>query len=197
MDERTITTGGKTFRCREEGSGEALLWLGGGTAWARTHALLAARHRVVALDPTGPEAVGAAAEALGIACFDVVGQGAAAEDALRFALERPQAVRALVLLGPALFARDGTAAADGPLVARLGELKLPSLALFGTLDTRVPVEAARHYRQCMPGCNLVFVYDAGHAMAEERSEAVASLVLDFLERHDLFLVRRESDLIHP
>ena len=57
--------------------------------------------------------------------------------------------------------------------------------------------AARRYREHIPDCNLVFVYDAGQAMAEERPEAVASLVLDFLERHNLFLVRRESDLIFP
>jgi pimeloyl-ACP methyl ester carboxylesterase len=198
-EERAITAGGRTFRYREEGTGEGLLWLGGGTAWSRAHALMAARHRVVTLDPSGPAgAVADAAEALGIARFDLVGQGAAAGAALRLALERPQAVRAVVLLGPTLLARDGTAAAaDAALVGRLGELALPSLALFGTTDAHVPVEAARHYRQPMPSCNLVFVYDAGQAMAEERPEAVSSLVLDFLERHDLFLVRRESDLIHP
>lgn len=196
MDERMIAAAGRTFRCREDGSGEALVWLGG-AAWSRTQALLAARHRVVALEPAGPAAaVAAAAAALGIAQFDLVGEGAAAGDALRLALELPQAVRALVLLGPTIFARDGSAA-DAALVGRLGELKPASLALFGTVDARAPVEAARHYRVRMPGCNLVFVYDAGHAMAEERPEAVAALVLDFLERHDLFLVRRESDLIHP
>ena len=197
MAERTIAAAGQNFRCREDGSGEAVLWLGGGTAWSRAQALLAARHRVVALEPTGSaEAVGAAAAALGLATFDLVGEAAAATDALRLALERPEAVRALVLLGPTLIAQDGTAA-DAALAGRLGALTLPSLAVFGTVDTTVPVEAARHYRARMPGCNLVFVYDASQAMTEERPEAVASLVLDFLDRHDLFLVRRENDLIHP
>jgi pimeloyl-ACP methyl ester carboxylesterase len=193
---REITAGGARIRCREGGTGEALLWLGGGMAWSGAQALMAARHRVVALDPA--EAAGAAADALGLGRFDVVGQGAAAAAALRLALERPQAVRALVLLGPTLLGRDGSAAAgNAALVARLGELKLPILALFGTVDPSAPVESARHYRKSMPGCNLVFVYDAGQAMAEERPEAVAALVLDFLERHDLFLVRRDSGIIHP
>jgi pimeloyl-ACP methyl ester carboxylesterase len=193
---REITAGGARIRVREDGTGEALLWLGGGMAWSGAQALAAARHRVIALEPAA--ASGAAADALGLGHFDLVGQGAAAAAALRLALERPQAVRALVLLGPTLLERDGSAAAaDAALVARLGELKLPILALFGTVDLHVPVESARHYRRILPGCNLVFVYDAGHAMAEERPEAVAALVLDFLERHDLFLVRRDSDLIHP
>jgi hypothetical protein len=43
----------------------------------------------------------------------------------------------------------------------------------------------------------MLVYDSDHDMEIERPEAIASLVLDFLERHDLFLVRRESDLIFP
>jgi pimeloyl-ACP methyl ester carboxylesterase len=69
--------------------------------------------------------------------------------------------------------------------------------VFATAYAVSPVEAARHYKTRMPGCNLVYVYDAGSRMTEERPEAVASLIADFLERHDLFLVRRESDVIHP
>lgn len=164
-----------------EGTSAPLVWLGG--AWSKARTLAAKRHHIVAA-------------ADGIDRYDLVGEGEGAAAALKLALERPQNVQALVLVGPTLLARDG-AAADAALAGRLGELKLPCLAMFGTLDPKAPVEAARHWRARMPHCNLVYVYDAGAAMADERPEAVASLLLDFLERHDLFLVRRESDLINP
>jgi hypothetical protein len=43
-----------------------------------------------------------------------------------------------------------------------------------------------------PGLGLVFVYDAGHAIAAERPEAFTEVVSDFLDRHDAFVssVRR-------
>jgi pimeloyl-ACP methyl ester carboxylesterase len=183
---------------REAGDGEPLLCLGDIAQGAR--ALLSERRRLITLEPPkDAQAIAASLIALGIDRFDLLGQGASASLALRLALERPNSVRALVLLGPTAMARDGAPAdgADATLLDRLGEIAVPSLALFGTRDALAPPETARHYRERIPACNLVFVYDASHAMAAERPEAVASLVLDFLERHDLFLVRRESDLIYP
>jgi len=166
--------------------GVPLLCLGDIAAPAR--ALLAERRRLCTVEPRDTHAP-----------LDLVAQGDSASHALRLALERATAVRALVLLGPTAIVRDGTpgAGADAALLGRLGEIAIPSLALFGTRDTAAPPEAARHYRARIPACNLMFVYDASQAMTAERPEAVAALVLDFLERHDLFLVRRESDVIYP
>jgi pimeloyl-ACP methyl ester carboxylesterase len=47
----------------------------------------------------------------------------------------------------------------------------------------IPPEMGRIYREIMPNCHLVFVYDAGHAIDGDRPEAFASIVSDFLERH--------------
>jgi hypothetical protein len=41
------------------------------------------------------------------------------------------------------------------------------------------------------------VYDAAHAIDADRPEATASLVDDFLNRHEQFLVQNKSSLIHP
>jgi hypothetical protein len=41
------------------------------------------------------------------------------------------------------------------------------------------------------------VYDAGHAVDADRPEAFVSVVSDFLQRHEAFLVNRQSGLIHP
>jgi len=56
---------------------------------------------------------------------------------------------------------------------------------------------ARLYKELMPNCHLVLVYDAGHAMDAERPEAFAEVVGDFLERHEAFLISRTETLLHP
>jgi pimeloyl-ACP methyl ester carboxylesterase len=56
----------------------------------------------------------------------------------------------------------------------------------------------RVYREIMPNCHLVLVYDAGHAIERERPEAFASLLGDFVTRGGReFLAPPESTLITP
>jgi pimeloyl-ACP methyl ester carboxylesterase len=55
----------------------------------------------------------------------------------------------------------------------------------------------RHYKELMPNCHLVLVYDAGHAIGAERPEAFAEVVTDFLERRDAFVISRTETVIHP
>jgi pimeloyl-ACP methyl ester carboxylesterase len=86
---------------------------------------------------------------------------------------------------------------DADLEARLASLNVPTLVLFGTEDRLIPMEMGRVYREIMPDCHLVYVYDAGHHVDADRPEAFASVVGDFLERRAQFLVQRGSSLIHP
>jgi pimeloyl-ACP methyl ester carboxylesterase len=86
---------------------------------------------------------------------------------------------------------------DKPFEERLRRLETPVLALFGTADRVTPPEGAHLYREILPNCHLVMVYDAAHAIDADRPEALASVVDDFLARHERFLVRRTSALIHP
>lgn len=165
-----------------EGLGtDTVLWLGEKGAALRD--LLAGQFRVIDKAPTGSER------------FGVIAESGAAAAALALALERPQAVTALILVGPRLIGADGRAA-DEPLVARLGGLKVPLLTIFGTKDQTAPPEAGRHYRARLANSNVVFVYDAGAAMVDERPEAVAELAVDFLHRGDAFLVRQTSDRLY-
>jgi len=85
----------------------------------------------------------------------------------------------------------------GELEAAMEKLDLPVLVLFATLDKVIPPEMGRVYRDKLPRCNLIYVYDAGHAMDIDRPEAVASVVGEFLERGEGFIVSRNSALIHP
>ena len=86
---------------------------------------------------------------------------------------------------------------DADLEARLRSLPVPTLVLFGTLDGVIPPEMGRFYKELLPNCHLVFVYDAGHAISTERPEAFAEVTADFLERHEAFVVSRSETMIHP
>ena len=86
---------------------------------------------------------------------------------------------------------------DADLEAGLATLNVPTLVLFGTEDRLIPGEMGRIYREIMPNCHLIYVYDAGHHIDADRPEAFAGVVGDFLERHEQFVVSRASSLINP
>jgi pimeloyl-ACP methyl ester carboxylesterase len=86
---------------------------------------------------------------------------------------------------------------DADLETRLPTLAAPTLVLFGTLDQVIPSAMGRFYKELIPNCHLVFVYDAGHAISTERPEAFTEVVGDFLERHEAFIISRTETVIHP
>ncbi len=96
---------------------------------------------------------------------------------------RKQAALVARLFGPPV---------DEALESRMSEIACPALALFGTRDDLIPTTFARRYRQLMPKANVMFVYDAGHSITEERPEAAASLIEDFLAEPGGFLVNRTN-----
>ena len=83
------------------------------------------------------------------------------------------------------------------LEAKMAELEVPTLVMFGTSDRVIPSEMGRHYRALLPKCQLMLVYDAGHVVDVDRPEAFAALVEDFVPEPDAFLVTRESGLLYP
>jgi pimeloyl-ACP methyl ester carboxylesterase len=183
---------------REEtrSDGAAVLWLGARGSRAALKALVAAQAGVIEIEREG-RALEQALAAQGLERASLVAEGDDAAAALSLALERPDRIASIVLLAPTIFdatgaAREGTDA----VAATFGVIEAPILALFGTNDAAAPPEAARHYRGRNPRCNLVFVYDATAAMGEERPEAVAELVLDFVMRGDRFVVRQHDDRLY-
>ncbi len=206
--ESEISGGGLRFRFRESGAGDVVVWLGDISDFSALRALVAAHFRVVELQlpgeamaamPNLAQAIKEAVATLGGDRFSLVARGEGVAFAISLALDHPQCVEALALLSPTVIATDGRFAsdADEDLVTRLGASNMPVLTVFGTKDSLAPPEAGRHYRTRIAACNVVFVYDAGHQMEEERPEAVAELVIDFFQRRDHFLVRRVSDLLYP
>jgi pimeloyl-ACP methyl ester carboxylesterase len=86
---------------------------------------------------------------------------------------------------------------DADLERELRQLATPTLVLFGTVDGVIPTEMGHIYKELMPNCHLVFVYDAGHAISTDRPEAFSEVVADFLERHEAFVISRTPTVIHP
>jgi pimeloyl-ACP methyl ester carboxylesterase len=250
------------FRIRyvEAGNGPPLICLhgGGGLRLAPAHDILAKKHRVIAFEMPGfgasPEncrsastedlgrSMNAAAAALGLDRYSIMGTSFGSKVALWMAIERPKAVESIVLISPAaireyqgpvpthvapeeaakllyahperqpksapppreLVAKHAALTSrllgpgrDAPFEARLAKLPHPVLALFGTADRVTPPEGAHLFREILPHCHVVLVYDAAHAIDADRPEALASVVGDFLARQERFLVRETSSLIQP
>jgi pimeloyl-ACP methyl ester carboxylesterase len=86
---------------------------------------------------------------------------------------------------------------DADLERELASLATPTLVLFGTVDRVIPPDMGHIYKELMPNSHLVFVYDAGHAISTDRPEAFTEVVVDFLERHEAFVISRTPTVIHP
>jgi pimeloyl-ACP methyl ester carboxylesterase len=97
----------------------------------------------------------------------------------------------------ALLQRLQGSSRDIELEGKLGEVQTPTLVVFGTADRMVPPAMGRMYRERMPNCHYVLVYDAGHAVADERPEALSSTIIDFLDLRETFIVSRRDGRINP
>ena len=127
------------------------------------------------------------------------------EEIARRLYAHPERMPPMPKVDPAQSPADRGADADGcagriampDLEARLRGLTMPVLAVFGTRDAVIPPEMGRIYKDLIPDAHLVFVYDAGHAIAAERPEAFVEVVGDFLEREDAFVISRTRTVILP
>ncbi|HEY7632765.1 MAG TPA: alpha/beta hydrolase [Thermoleophilaceae bacterium] len=96
------------------------------------------------------------------------------------------------------FVRRVLAATDTEAFAeRLRGLPVPTMVMFGTRDGLIPTEMGRRYKELIPGCDYVIVYDAAHEISTDRPEAYVELVADFLERQEGHIVTRASRVINP
>ena len=86
---------------------------------------------------------------------------------------------------------------DTGLEGRLPEITCPTLVAFGTRDRMTAREAPSTYRAHIPNCHVSLIYDAAHLVAPERPEAVSSVVIDFIENRETFVVSRQSSVINP
>jgi pimeloyl-ACP methyl ester carboxylesterase len=126
------------------------------------------------------------------------------EEMARRLFAHPERLPPLPAVDPAVREKTGRLVArlrgpdrDPDLERRLPELATPTLVLFGTLDAVIPPAMGHFYKELLPNCHLVFVYDAGHGISSDRPEAFTEVTLDFLERREAFIISRSETVIHP
>jgi pimeloyl-ACP methyl ester carboxylesterase len=90
---------------------------------------------------------------------------------------------------------DGTL--DSALADRLKAIQTRTLVMFGRNDGVINPINGRTYRQLMPNCVLMYVYDAAHEIAQDRPEAFVDVVSDFVTRGMNFIVNDKDRLINP
>ena len=169
-----------------------------GTSFGGTTALwlaLQAQERVLALVLEAPAAIRPQGSAP---------PSGTPEEIARRLYAHPERLPVIPVLDPALRAKAQRLVQrlrgpdrDGDLEGRLQELTTPTLVLFGTLDQVIAPAMGRIYKELIPNGHLVLVYDAGHAIATDRPAAFTEVVVDFLERHEAFVISRTETLIHP
>jgi pimeloyl-ACP methyl ester carboxylesterase len=115
----------------------------------------------------------------------IIADRAATGAAVALAVAHPGLVQSLALLSP-----EGA-------VADASGLKAPALAIFGTADTVRATDAPRNFCRSIPNCRLMYVYDAGGSVDDERPEAVAAALQEFVIRREGFLVTAKQGKLYP
>ena len=204
--ERSVQLDGAPLRYLEAGQGSPVVILekAGELELSAFASLLARQFRVVVLElPASTdqeqEAVAGrlnrAVAAIGLDHYVVIGSDDTAALAVWQAVDAPEHVDGLVLISPMVLLPE--AAAESALVERLGEVRAPTLVLFGTNDPAIPPGTGRLYVERLPECYYALSYDAGHDIAGDRPEALSEAVSDFVERRGTFIVERNSTALHP
>jgi pimeloyl-ACP methyl ester carboxylesterase len=174
------------------GSGATVVLLQADAAPSRVAPILAGIFRVLRYavgDADGARIVPASNELAAVIASQgrdpvgMIADAATANVALALVAARPELVSALALLAPPI--------PDSALAA----LKTPVLALFGT--RAIPPQVGRQMREAIANCHVMLVYDADHDMANQRPEAVAAALREFMLAGDSFLVTGKSGKLYP
>lgn len=81
----------------------------------------------------------------------------------------------------AVMLNDFTACDRFDVMARLGEIKLPVLAITGGEDRLTPPKYSEYFGQHLPNCRVVIVPRAGHELPIENPQAFNQELKEFVE----------------
>ena len=127
---------------------------------------------------------------LGLKPAHLVGSSMGGALAIDFALDHPDRISKLVLVGSALGgftfrpradqANAPTKDLDPPAIGRLHEITAPTLVVVGDKDAPTVLEAAALLTDSIPNAQKAVIHDAAHLPNLEHPEEFNRLVLDFL-----------------
>ena len=98
---------------------------------------------------------------------------------------------------PTVMRLMGDGVLDDAFAERMRNQHVRTLVMFGRNDGIINPINGRTYRRLLPNSLLMFVYDAAHEIAQDRPEAFADIVGDFLRRGMNVLVNDSDRLINP
>ncbi|MDP4593332.1 MAG: hypothetical protein NWT00_02050 [Beijerinckiaceae bacterium] len=202
FESRTYRAGYSSFEIASAGQGQHVLYIGAGSDTLAQ--LLAADFAVhaFAADETfasfAPAAkaqhLAVALEAMALTGCSVIAAGPDAQALVHLAAGAPDMCSSNVMIAPAVFDETGVLL-DPALAEKLEKITSHTLALFGTDSGGAAVGGPSNYRQKIPNCHLMYVFDAPDPL-RDRPQAAASVIADFLRRGDGFLVNEKDGRIH-
>jgi len=176
----------------DTGQGAVIVFLRGAAPLSKTVDVLQNDFRVLSFSIAAAtpateviDVVTQSLESLNVTEAAVVADRAAATAAVAFAVARPELVQSLALLSPENKVGD------------VSSLKALVLAIFGTIDPARTPDAPRNFCRSIPNCRLMYVYDAGPAVDDDRPEAVAAALQEFATRREGFLVSAKCGKLYP
>lgn len=86
---------------------------------------------------------------------------------------------------------------DEAFIRRLAALPTRTLVLFGRNDGVINPVNGPTYKRLLPNSTLLYVHDAAHDIQNDRPEAFADVVGDFVTRGMNFLINETDGLINP
>jgi pimeloyl-ACP methyl ester carboxylesterase len=86
----------------------------------------------------------------------------------------------LAKVDPRVTLGDYSACDRFDVMARLGEISLPTLVVCAQDDRLTPPKYSQYLERHIPGARLTMVPGAGHMLQEEQPVAAAQALLDFL-----------------
>src|SRR6266581_1920524 len=86
---------------------------------------------------------------------------------------------------------------DEELLARLPSIDKLTLILHGTADRMIPKESVQLLKGRLPRSYLVYVWDSAHAIEVDQPERMLSLVENFLQRSEGFMVNWGTLAVNP
>ena len=91
-------------------------------------------------------------------------------------------LRRLLEVNPAVLLGDFQACDSFDMMQRLGQVRVPTLAICGTEDRLTPPKYSEFLQQHVPEAQLLLLEEAGHMVMLEKPAAISAAIGDFVRQ---------------